>query len=240
MQNQQTSRVLLWDELKLHIAPAEVDSYARKIGIALISRNEDSFQELNSLQAIHNNVQFEISEEIQKKNPSFLDNTRRTMAIEKACKFLDNLRAQGHFVDSTDNRDDSEIIKYLKYSRSVRPNSTTNINQTDLPKRAIQSPRSARRVTNIDESISDVRELLEEEYQEIQVEIANLRCALFAGAEQLEEVKAIKPPPTDSIEAFNKRLQQKDFVIKSINKAKVGSSSVSRLRNSITLNRMWE
>ena len=38
---------LIWDDLKKHISPPEVPIYARKVGIARISRNEEVMNELS-------------------------------------------------------------------------------------------------------------------------------------------------------------------------------------------------
>jgi hypothetical protein len=59
--------MLLWDELKLHINPAEVDSYARQVGISRITRNEEAFSELATLRQMQNTLQDSINDEIEKK-----------------------------------------------------------------------------------------------------------------------------------------------------------------------------
>ena len=225
---------LVWDELKLHINPPEVDTFARKVGIARITRNEDIFQELETLKGMHNAINSSLNDEIEKKNPSILSTPQRRTAIDRAIRFLDSLKEKGTFVDPS-NSDDTQILKYLKYVRSDRPNST----ELPMTPRSPQTPRSSRMVKDLAANISEIQALLDEEYQRIQTEIQEIRVRLFATAEELDEVKTITPPTTDSIEAFNKRLQTKDMVLKNMSKSK-GSSAINRLRDSVRLNRMWQ
>ena len=225
---------LVWDELKLHINPPEVDAFARKVGIARITRNEDIYQELETLRTMQNTINSTLNDEIEKKNPSILSTPQRRSAIDRAIRFLDSLKEKGTFVDPS-NSDDTQILKYLKYVRSDRPNST------DLPMtpREISTPRSSRVVKDLAANIGEIQALLDEEYQRIQTEIQEIRVRLFDSCEQLDEVKTITPPTTDSIEAFNKRLQTKEMVLKNMAKTK-GSSKIGRLRDSVRLNRMWQ
>jgi hypothetical protein len=225
--------VLLWDELKAHIHPAEVDNYARTIGLARISRNEDTFNELSILLRMRDSLSETLSSEIQKKNPSFLASAQRTTVINRAVRFLDSLRDQGHFVDPT-NPDDSQILKYLKYTRSPRPGSTSG-----SPSARRRTPSSTRSVGDIGQSISDIQVLLDEEYTRLQTDISELRCALFSTAEEVDDVKSLEPPTTSSIEAFSKRLQTQELVAKSMARSR-GSSAVAKMRDSVRMNRLWE
>jgi hypothetical protein len=225
--------VLLWEELKAHIHPAEVDNYARTIGLARISRNEDTFNELSILLRMQDSLNETLSSEIQKKNPPFLASAQRTTVINRAVKFLDSLRDQGHFIDPTDPND-SQILKYLKYTRSSRPSSSSG---SASPRR--RPPSSTRSVSDISESISDIQGLLDEEYARLQTDIGGLRCALFSTAEELDDVKSIEPPTTPSIEAFSKRLQTQEMVAKNMARTR-GSSAVGMLRDSVRKNRLWE
>lgn len=223
---------LLWDELKMHIHPSEVDNYSRKIGIARITRNEEVFSELSTLRLMKSTLQSNISDEIEKKNPALLTTPQRNAAIDRAVRFLDSLREKGHCVDPT-NQNDSEIIKYLKFARPSRPNST----EVKSPPRDVVTPRSSRMVKDISESIAEIQGLIDDEFQKMQTEIQDIRLSMFSDCEELNEVKSITPPTTDSIEAFSKKLQTKELVLKNMSKTK--GSSVTRLRDSVRLNRMW-
>lgn len=223
---------LLWNQLKSHISPQEVDYYAKKIGIARINRNEETFMELSLLRKMHYSVEMNLNDEIQRKVPVVLMSHQRNTAIERCVKFLDELRNQGHFLEPS-NPSDKQIMKYLKLTRQNRPNSTSPVSPT-----RIATPLSGRPINNLDESINDVRNSLDEEYEKLQLEIQELRCDIFSSCDQLTEAKALLPPTTDSIEAFNKRLQQKEFTLKSMSKQK--TSGISRLRDSVQLNRIWD
>jgi hypothetical protein len=91
---------------------------------------------------------------------------------------------------------------------------------------------------NVKASITEIQSLMDDEYLRLQMEIADIRCGLFSSCEQLHEVKALEPPPTASIEQFNKRLQTQELVISHV--AKSRGSAVTRLRDSIRLSRLWE
>lgn len=225
---------LVWDTIKGHINAAEIDNYARRVGIARITRNEEAFSEYQMLKQMQNTIEANITDEIDKKNPTFLITPQRTKTINQSIQFLDNLKNQGHYVDPS-NENDSAIIKYLKYTRATRPNTS---DPPQSPQRT-PTPLSGRRITNIEESIESVQKLIEEEYTQIQQEIANLRSCLFSSCEQLDEVKQIEPPTTESIEAFNKRLHTQEITLKNMSKLQT-ASSVNRLRESIRLNRVWE
>jgi hypothetical protein len=224
---------LLWDEIKAHISPSEVDNYARQIGLARISRNEEVQTEFKMLLMMHNTIQTSLTDEISKKNPLILESPQRSSAIARAIHFLVSLRERGDFIDPSDACD-SQIIKYLKFSRLSRPGSAEQ-----PPKaRELATGRATRSVGDVAQSIADIQSLLDDEYAELQTKTQELRCSLFSTCDDLAEVKSIEPPPTSSIESFNKRVETKDFVAKSM--AKVSGSSVSRLRASVALNRMWE
>jgi hypothetical protein len=174
-----------------------------------------------------------LSSEIQKKNPSFLASIQRTTVINRAVKFLDSLRDQGQFVDPT-NPDDSQILRYLKYTRSPRPGSSSG---SSSPR--CRTPSSTRSVGDISQSISDIQSLLDEEYTKLQTDISDLRCAVFSTAEELDEVKSLQPPTTASIEAFSKRLQTQELVAKNMARSR-GMSAVAKLRDSVRMIRIWE
>lgn len=228
-----SSNQLLWNQLKIHIQPPEVEYYARRIGLARISRNEEAFQERETLLQMRNSIQDDIQDEISKKNTPLLDTLQRKRAISKAINFLDNLKEQGHFVEP-DNQTDSEMINYLKITRSNRPNSQ----QTPKPQKSdFQLTQSQ---LNLDQSVTEVQALVDDEYNRIQTEINEIRVNLFSSADELKDVQQMVPPSTDSIEAFNKKLQTKDFIVRQMNKTANTSSSVSRLRDSIRANRLWE
>jgi hypothetical protein len=228
----QMSDSLLWEELKGHLDPAEVDSYARSIGLALISRNEDAFSELSALRRLQYTLNDTLSAEIERKNPQILASVQRSSAIHRAIAVLDSLRQQGHAIDPT-CPDDAQVMKYLKLTRTApRPNSGDRpISQSRALRECSKSAR------DFSQSFGEIRALLDEEYARIQNEIRALRCELFATADDLEDARQVQPPPTASIEQFNKRLQTQDFVIRSM--AKTPASPVAKLRNSVHLNRLW-
>ena len=223
---------LIWDDLKTHISPPEVPIYARKIGIARITRNEEIFNELKTLRKIQNTVQNQLAQEIEKKTPAILISPQRTAAIQKCINFLNSLKEQGHFIE-TDNPMDKEIIKYLKLTRTDRPNSQSNSTTT----RPNSSQRSTRSAPGLENSIEEVQALLDEEFETLQTQVQQIRLSMFAECDELSEAKAIETPTTESIEQFNKRLQQQDFTLK--NMAKMASSK-NRLRESVKMNRIWD
>jgi hypothetical protein len=225
--------MLLWDELKRHLPPSEVENYARRIGLARISRNEEVLSELNVLRQMDATIQTNLTNEIEKKNPPILASATRTAAIRRAVNFLDSLREQGHFVDPT-NQDDSKVLKYLKFTKMTRPGTA----QRPAALHGVSRSHSARTVRDIAESIEEIQALIDEEFRRLQGEVQELRTGLFSTCERLEEVKAIEPPTTATIERFNKRLQTQDFVCKSI--AKVQGPASSRLRDSVRMSRLWE
>ncbi|KAK8881706.1 hypothetical protein M9Y10_004466 [Tritrichomonas musculus] len=229
-----SSDELLWDQLKAHIQPAEVDSYARKIGLARISRNEDAFNERATLLQMQNSIHSDIAEEIEKKNPPLLNSYQRQRAINRAVSFLDSLRQMGHFVDP-DNATDSQMLKYLKYTKTSRPNSQQSSKQKSCPE-----PLSARKQLDPNESITEVQSLIDDEYNRIQNDINAIRISLFSSCDELEDVKELVPPSTDSIEQFNKKLQTKEVVVRQMNNTARTSSSINRLRDSIHANRLWD
>jgi hypothetical protein len=224
--------MLLWDELKGHIHPSEVDNYARRIGLARISRNEEVYSELTLLRQMEATIQQNLTNEIEKKNPIVLDSVQRSSAINRAVKFLDSLRDQGHFVDPT-NPNDSQVLKYLKFTRSPRP--TTS--QRPFTVNEVRHTRSARPVDDVAQSIEEIQTLIDEEYKVLVTETQELRSAMFASCEELREVKEIEPPTTSTIETFNKRLQTQDFVYR--NMANTRGSGTSRLKDSVRLSRLW-
>jgi CHAD domain-containing protein len=229
---------MLWDELKPHINPAEVDKYAREIGVARIARNQGTFRELSMLQQMQNTIQDDLTNEFQKKNLSILACPQRTKAISRATRFLDSLRAQGHFVDPQDPAD-SQVLKYLKIARVARPSTTPNPPMSRWLPLSARSTRSVHDTReSIGESVTEIQGLIDEEFSVLQTEIAELRCSLFASCEELNQVKSIDPPSTAAIEAFGKRLQTQEVAVKGIGKAK--GSAASRLRDSIRLSRLWE
>lgn len=234
---------LIWDEIKAQIEPSEVEQYSRSIGVARISRNEDAFQELHMLLQMQNTVQSDINDEIEKKNPPILSTTQRTKAIETAIHFLDRLREKGHLVQPQ-NESDSQILNYLKFSKLTRPNSgseTELLSSRSLKKSHSRLTHSARsNGKDMAESIKEIQNLLDEEYQKIQTDTDEIRLQLFSSYEQLNEIKALQPPSTDSIQSFTKKLKSKDVTLEQLSKQTRSSSSVSRLRESIRLNRMWE
>ena len=228
-------RPLVWDQLRSHIQPAEVDSYARRIGLSRISRNEDAYQERETLLKMYNAIQSDINVEVEKKNPAFLDTFQRKTAIDRAIKFLDNLKQQGHFVDP-DNSTDSDMIKYLKFAKMNRPNSHEKMPQ----QKKAQLSSSARRSLDVNESISEAQALMDEEFNQITKDINEIRIKLFSSCDELDDVKTLELPSTESIEKFNKKLQTKEVVVRQMNKSGRTSSSVARLRDSVHLNRIWE
>jgi hypothetical protein len=225
--------MLVWDELKAHIHPSEVDNYARRIGLARISRNEEVYSELTLLRQMESTIQANLTNEIEKKNPIVLASAQRSAAINRAITFLDSLRDQGHFVDPT-NPNDSQVLKYLKFTRTARPATA----QRPFTVNEVRRTRSARSVDDVAESIEGIQSLIDEEYSALTAEIHELRSAMFANCEELQEVKAIEPPTTAAIETFNKRLKTKDFVCRSI--ANTRGSGPSRLRDSVRLSRLWD
>lgn len=224
---------LIWEDLKAHISPPEVDMYAKRIGIARISRNEEIYNELSTLRKLYNAMQNKLTEEIAKKTPSILVSAQRTAAIQKCIHFLDSLKASGHFIE-TDNPVDREIVKYLKVTRTDRPNSSSPISSS----RPTSTLRSSRSVSDIDHSIDEVRALLDEEFEYMQTQVTEIRCSMFNVCDEYNEAKQVEPPTTESIEKFNKRLQQQDFTVRSMMKQK--STGVNRLRDSVQMNRLWE
>jgi hypothetical protein len=222
---------LIWNDLKKHILPPEVPIYAKKIGLARIQRNEETFNELRTLRKIHNNIQNELAEEIEKKTPAILVSAQRTATIQKCVNFLNSLKAQGHFIE-TDNPVDREIIKFLNLTRQDMPSSTSSTPIT----RPSSQLRSSRSSPGFENSIEDVQLLLDDEFENLQTQIQVLRHKMFNDCDELQTAKSIETPTTESIEKFNKRLQQQDFTLKSMAKM----SSANRLRESVKMNRLWE
>jgi hypothetical protein len=229
--------MLLWDELKLHINPAEVDSYARQIGISRITRNEEAFNELATLRQMQNTLQDSINDEIEKKNPLLLACPQRTRAVASAIKALDSLRDHGRVVDPEDPAD-SQVLKYLKFTRAGRPSTDGGAPVVSRGESSVRSARSVGCSDNGAASTAEMQSLMDDEYSRLQTEIADIRCALFSSCDELHEVKALEPPPTASIEQFNKRLQTQELVVTQI--ARSRGSAVTRLRDSVRLSRLWD
>jgi hypothetical protein len=225
---------LVWNELKLHINPSEVDSYARRIGLARISRNEEALNELLMLRQMQNTIESNLSDEIEKKNPPFMVTAQRTCVISRAIKFLDSLRDKGHIVDP-ENPDDSQILKYLKYVRASRPNSS----DPRSPPREPTTPRSSRMVRDIGESVTDLQNLIDDEYSQLQSEIQSLRTALFSSCEELNDVKGLIPPTTESIETFTKKMQKKEEMIQNVPKARK-PPTIARVHHTVKLKRFLD
>ena len=232
---------LVWDSLRAHISPSEVDHYARCVGVARINRNEDAFRELQTLKQMQNAIQADLSEEIERKNPLFLSTPQRNTAIDRAIRFLDSLREKGHLVEPS-NESDSQVMTFLKFAKMNRPNSSDLPNINDSNNALKQNLAQTRSLSNSDmsQSIEDIQHLLDDEFQRIQVELVDLRCKLFASCDDLNEVKAIQPPTTDSIQSFANKLKSKEVTLMNIAKTGKTSSSVNRLRESVRLNRIWE
>lgn len=229
--------MLLWDELKLHINPAEVDTYARQIGISRITRNEETFNELTTLRQMQNSIQDSINDEIEKKNPLLLVSAQRTSAIARAIRALDSLRDHGHVVDPEDPSD-SQVLKFLKFARAGRPSTAGSAPVISRGQSSFRSARPVGSSGDASASIPEIQSLMDEECSRLQTEIAEIRCILFSSCEELHEVKALDPPPTASIEEFNKRLQSQELVVRHI--AKSCGSAVTRLSHSVRLSRLWD
>jgi hypothetical protein len=224
---------LIWDELKEHIDPAEVDMHARSVGIARISRNEDAFGELTALRGMQATLNERLAAEIKRKNPPLFASPQRTSAINRVIKFLDSIRAQGHVIEPT-SPDDTAVLKYLKLAKaSSRPSTDDG---TTAPRQT--SRGSTRSSIDLRGSFADIQKLLDDEYLQIQTAISALRCALFSTADELDDVRALEPPLTSSIESFGKRLNTQEFVIRSMAKSS-GTTAVGKARDSVRLNRLW-
>jgi hypothetical protein len=89
------------------------------------------------------------------------------------------------------------------------------------------------------ENFEAIQKLLDVEYGAIQNEIQGLRCQLFSTADEIEDVRRLEPPPTAAIETFTKRLQTREFVLKSMAQS-TKTSPVAKLSDSVRLNRLWE
>jgi hypothetical protein len=178
-------------------------------------------------------IQDDLDAEIMRKNPLILSSPQRNAAIARACKFLDSLKADGHVVEPT-NPNDSQVLKYLKLTRLSRPNS----GDLPSPRRELSTPKSSRSIDDVGENITEIQNIIDEEYTKIQTMVQELRVSLFSQAEELDDVKALQPPTTDSIESFSKRLHTQEVVARSMAKVQ-GSTSVARLRDSVRLNRLW-
>jgi hypothetical protein len=224
---------LIWEELKEHIDPAEVDTYARSFGIARISRNEDAFSELTTLRQMQAALSETLASEIQRKNPPLLASPQRTSAIKRAIKFLDSIRAQGHVIEPT-SPDDTTVLKYLRLTKASSRPSTA---ESPRPHRE-KSRGSARSLMDFKESLADIQNMLDDEYLQIQNAINALRCELFSTADELDDVRRIEPPLTTSIESFGKRLQTQEFVLRSMAKSS-STTVVGKARDSVRLNRLW-
>jgi hypothetical protein len=199
----------LWDELKVRIPPSESDDYARRIGLARISRNEAVYAELQLLRQMDAAVQANLTNEIEKKSPPVLASAQRSAAINRAVKFLDSLRDQGHFVDPT-NPDDCQVLAYLRFARTPRPAT----GQRPPAARELRGSRSARSARDIAQSVGEIQSFIDDEYAALLAQ--ELRSAIFASCERLQEVRAIEPLTTSTIETFNKRLKTKDFICRNI------------------------
>lgn len=220
---------LLWNCLKLHIEPAERDLYAKQIGLARIARNEETYQELKMLRLLSMNVQSQLAHEIEQKNPLILESLSRKSAIERCVRFLDSLKAKGHFIEPQ-NPEEAKIVQYLKYIRPSRPHSTETA--SPRPPTRTSSARSL-------EDMGDIKSLLDDEFEELQAEIAALRTQIFDDQTQLEEVKSIEPPPTTEIEKFAQKIQHTDKTLDLIarQQASVGTRGI---RESMRLSKGWE
>jgi hypothetical protein len=172
-----------------------------------------------------------LSSEIEKKNPLVLASPQRAAAMSRACSFLDALRDQRHCIDPA-NPADSQVLTCLSVTRGARPGSAVPMQRRGSP------ALSARSAGDVERSTRDIRALLDDESARLQTESAELRCALFATAEEIGDVGALEPPTTTAIEAFHKRLQARELVARNMAKAG-GSSPVSKLRDSVRLNRLW-
>jgi hypothetical protein len=228
------SETPIWEELRGHIDEAEVDAYARSVGIARISRNEDVFAELATLRQMQENLNATLAAEIERKNPPLLVSPQRTSAINRAIKFIDTIRAQGHVIEPT-SPDDTTVLKYLKLAKASSRPSTGDA----LTPRRDGSRGSARSLSDIRENFADIQKLLDDEYLQIQNAISALRCELFSTADELDDVRGLEPPLTTSIESFGKRLQTQEFVLRSMAKS-TSTTMVGKARDSVRLNRLWE
>jgi hypothetical protein len=225
--------MLLWDELKARIPASERDSYARQVGVARIARNEDAHGELAVLREMEIAIDRTLAVEIERKNPAILASAQRTAAIARAVALLDALRAQGQAVDPRDC-DDSQVLRYLRLTRMARPATAARL----AAARASRGSRSARAPGDTPDSAAEIQALMDDEYARLQAEAGEIRCALFSRSEQLQEVKAIEPPPTQAIETFSKRLKTQRIACRSI--AKAQGPMPKRLRDSVRLSRLWE
>ena len=125
-----------------------------------------------------------------------------------------------------------QIVKYLKVTKRERPSSTSTPNSS----RPTSQLRSSRSSPGFENSIEEVQALLDDEFEEIQTQIQVLRCEMFNDCDELQDARSVETPTTESIEKFNKRLQQQDFTVKSMAKM----SSANRLRESVKMNRLWD
>jgi hypothetical protein len=94
-------------------------------------------------------------------------------AVACAIKILDWAWDQGHFVDSEDIGD-SQMLKYLRFTRAVRPASS---DMSARDRRPLSSSRFARSVTFIEsiaENVTEIQTLMAQEHIRMQTEIANM------------------------------------------------------------------
>jgi hypothetical protein len=225
---------LVWDELKAHVGAPEADAYARSVGVARISRNEDAFAELQMLRQMQAGLRQTLAAEIERKHPPLLASPQRTSAIARAIAFLDSMRAQGHVVDPT-TPGDTAVLRYLRLAKAASARPSTG--DGAAPRR--DAGASARSLGGARESFADIQKLIDDEYLQIQTAISALRCELFSTADELEDVRGLEPPPTTSIESFGKRLQTQEFVLRSMAKS-TGTAVVRKARDSVRLSRLWE
>jgi hypothetical protein len=132
----------------------------------------------------------------------------------------------------------SQVLKSLKFMRAGRlltDSSAPVISRRQLPFRSARPVGSS---DNIAATIAEIQSLMDDEHSRLQMEITDIRCILFSSCEELREVKALEPPPTASIEQLSKRLQSQELVVRHL--AKLRGSAVTRLRDSVRLNRLWD
>lgn len=227
------SKKIIWNQLKEKLNPSEVEYYASKIGRSRITRNEDALQEHESLINIIYITKANIENEIKKIDPPFMSTQQRNIAVDKAINYLDEFRNNNQFIE-IENKSDSQIILYLKYIKMIKHGNEDSklidiiLNETKISEIFIKDTK---------ESIEKIQNSIDDEYNQIQNEISQIRKLLLDYCGQLDEIKTIVFPSLEALNEFNKRIQTRNIVLKHMER--VNSSHMKRMQSFSKMNEFW-
>lgn len=227
------AKEIIWNHIKEKLNPSEVEYYANKIGRSRIARNEDALQEQESLINIINITRTNIENEIDKIDMPLMSTPQINRAVDKAINYLDEFRNNNQLIE-IENKSDSQIILYLKYIKKARYNRDDSrifdaiFNETKLSEINIKDTK---------ESIEKIQNLIDEEYNQMQNELSQLRKLLLDYCGQLDEIKNIVFPSIDALNEFNKRIKTRNIVLKQMER--VNTSHLKRMQNFCKMNEFW-